>query len=98
MSNTSAQTVQQKAALLRKLLATGQVVELRALQVVEQDGSTTTRSGFFDSDHLVELVTAAEKLAQQGKGAYWTLNPVNPELLTRRANHEAVAITRNELG
>lgn len=84
------------AALLRMLLEPGQVVELRALQVVEQDGSTTTHSGFFDTDHLSELVTAADKLAQQGKGAFWTLNPVRPDLLARRANHESVA-SRDEL-
>ena len=79
---------QQIEEWLRVLVEPGQVVELRALHVVEKYGKPSTHSGFFDTDHLREMAIAAAKLSPRSAGVYWTLNTVNPDLLARRANRE----------
>lgn len=91
MKDTAHRSAQQIAEWLSRLLEPGQVVELRALNVVEQYGTPKTFSGFFDTDHLAEFATAAVELSERSKGVYWTLNPVNPDLLARRANRVARA-------
>lgn len=64
----------------RILIAHGQIVEVRA---ITDDGIA---SGYFDSvEDLVEKVGAADVLPSV-QGIYITLNPVNPALLSRRAN------------
>jgi len=67
-------------AAARILIAPGQIVEVRA---ITDDGIA---SGYFDSiEDLAEKVGAVDVLPSV-QGIYITLNPVNPALLSRRAN------------
>lgn len=45
-------------------------------------------SGYFDAEHLEEAARRIEALDESGasEGLYWTINEVNPALLSRRAN------------
>ncbi len=45
-------------------------------------------SGYFDAEHLEEAARAIEALdaSRVSEGLYWTINAVNPALLSRRAN------------
>lgn len=72
---------------LRLLIEPGQVAELRALNVSRQYGKPATYFGFFHSDHL-DLMTqqAIGMTLGQASGVYFTLNPVNVDLLARAAN------------
>jgi hypothetical protein len=65
------------------LFEPGQVVEFR----VPKAGKSGTISGYFDD--LNKLAAAiAQKSGQPGiEGLYYTLNPVDPALLARSANH-----------
>jgi len=61
-------------------------------------GSGGTHAGWFDADHIPEAVQAAVALGHQRRGdgfqfsgVYWTLNPVHPDLISRRANRVAFA-------
>ena len=73
-------------------LETGQVTELRALQVsTAQYRKPHTVSGFFDHDHLEALTQAAQELSGSAKGVYFIPNPLNPALLARRNNRVDVA-------
>jgi hypothetical protein len=78
-----------EAALLvpqyRLLIEPGQVVELRALDV-KGNGRPHTEAGFFDSDHLLQMARAALQVTKRAKGVYFTLNPLQPDLLARRCN------------
>lgn len=74
------------AAHYRLLVEPGQVVELRALDVRRGGGRPHVESGFFDTDHLVEMAEAALRVTLLAKGVYFTLNPLQPDLLARRAN------------
>lgn len=81
----------EEAALLlaeqyRLLVAPGQVVELRALNVQRGGGRPHVEAGFFDSDHLIEMAKTALRISRYAKGVYFTLNPVHPDLLARRCN------------
>ncbi len=73
---------------LRVLIGSGDVVELRALHVTEQYGRPSEHSGYYDTDHLAEMAHDATALTSRSTGVYWTLNPVIPSLLARRANRE----------
>lgn len=83
-------TAEQAAALvvehIRPLFAPDQVVELRALGVQRGRGQPHTEAGFFDQAHLPQLAALALVITEYAKGVYFTLNPVNPDLLARRAN------------
>jgi len=71
----------------RMLVAPGQVVELRALDVRRyKNARPHTESGFFDSDHLLAMAQAALAVTDFCRGVYFTLNPLNAELLDRRKN------------
>ncbi|MBP3954761.1 hypothetical protein J8F10_05620 [Gemmata sp. G18] len=70
----------------RVLVAPGQVVELRALRVRRGTGRPHTEAGFFDADHLPDMARAALDLTDHARGVYFTLNPLAPDLLARRAN------------
>jgi P4 family phage/plasmid primase-like protien len=83
---TQEDNVEQIAEWLRILVEEGQVVELRAIKVEGYGTSRWTWSGFFDTDHIDELAEAALQLTGRAEGVYFTLNPVNPELLARRCN------------
>lgn len=61
------------------LFEPGQVVELRVLNT-----NKATVAGYFDD--LDALAAAAVKWNGKAPGVYWTLNPVNPELLARGVN------------
>jgi hypothetical protein len=76
----------QLAALYRTLIEPEQVVELRALDVQHRGGRPHTEAGFFDGGHLEEMAKAALDLTSRARGVYFTLNPLNPDLLARRCN------------
>jgi hypothetical protein len=69
----------------RLLLAPGQVVELRALQV-NRGGRPHTEAGFFDIEHLRDMAKVALGVTRFARGVYFTLNPLQPDLLARRQN------------
>jgi hypothetical protein len=76
---------------LRLLVAPGTVVELRALHVEKGPGFARTLAGFFDFDHLEKLAQEAARLSPMSAGVYWTLNPLNCDLLARCSNRVKVA-------
>lgn len=76
------------------LIAPGQVVELRALDVADGRWRRTV-SGYFDDMEL--LVEAAMKLSGHAKGVYITANPADPALLARRANRVEAITERDSL-
>ena len=83
-------SLDEKAARLAEmyaaLIAPGQVVELRALDVRRGNGRPHTEAGFFDAGHLADMAKAALQVSPLAKGVYFTLNPLNPDLLARRCN------------
>jgi hypothetical protein len=56
----------------------GQIVEMRALDVHSGYGKPHVEAGFFESEHLHQMATAALRVTEKAKGLYFTLNPVNP--------------------
>jgi hypothetical protein len=79
-------SVEQVADWLRVLVAPDQVMELRAIKVRRRSEYEHTVAGFFDADHLHEMAEAALELTPFARGTYFTLNPIHPQLLARRAN------------
>lgn len=76
---------------LRLFIEPGQVTELRALGCTAAYRRPHTEAGFFDYDHLDKMAAEALRLTRVSKGVYWTINPLNPELISRRANRIDVA-------
>jgi hypothetical protein len=76
---------------LRLFREPGDVTELRALGVKQRYGRPQTVSGFFDYDHLDVMAAAALGLTGDAQGVYFTMNPLKPEILARRANRVDVA-------
>ena len=74
------------AERFRLLIEPGQVMELRILEYREGRGRPHTRSGFYDFDHVKEMIVAAHSYMKSAKGVYFTLNPLTPVLLNRRKN------------
>ena len=72
---------QRIARWLECLIDPGTVVELRAPEVDTGNGFKIAFAGFFDTDHLTAMAIAADTLSTQATGVYFTLNPVEPELL-----------------
>jgi hypothetical protein len=77
------------AAWLRLLTEPGQVTELRALHVRPPYGRPCTASGYFkaEGDGLERMAEAALQLSHApnlARGVYFTLNPVQPDLIARR--------------
>lgn len=65
----------------------GHVYELRALKVPETNGRDGAWTGYYDTDNLDALADDALNLDErEAKGVYITLNPVNPDLLSRSPN------------
>ena len=63
-----------------------QVVELRAIGVTGGYGRSFISAGFFHPDHRVQMAEAAlSGSTKNAQGVYFTLNPVDPALLARRA-------------
>jgi hypothetical protein len=83
---TPAGRVERLVEDLRVLLAPDQVVELRALGVRRGGGRPHVESGFFDHEHRTEMARAALQLTRAARGVYFSLNPLNHDLLARRAN------------
>jgi hypothetical protein len=79
------------AAWLRLFRQPGDVTELRALHVPQRWGRPQTVAGFFDWDHLADMAEQALALTRQAQGVYFTLNPLKPAILARRANRVDVA-------
>jgi hypothetical protein len=71
---------------LRILVAPDQVTELRALHVRRRGERTHTESGFFDFEHLEQMTASAVDVSASARGVYFTLNPLRPSILARRAN------------
>jgi hypothetical protein len=76
---------QQVVDCLRLFLEPGQVWELRALKVAQRFGRTRTMAGYFDTDHAEEAAQDALDLTDNASGVYFTLNPLKPAVLARRA-------------
>src|SRR5262245_48661501 len=72
------------------LFAEDQVVELRALRV-DDYRRKNTQSGFFDEGHREDMAQEALRLTIMAEGVYFTLNPLNRALLSRRCNRVDVA-------
>jgi hypothetical protein len=87
-----ARRIQQIAEWLRLLIQPGDVVELRALAASTLEYRRLhTESGFFDHDHLDAMADAAYRLTHDAQGVYFTLNPLNPDVLARRSNRVEAA-------
>ncbi len=72
---------------LRLLIEPGQVAELRALNVPRTKNWKCPMMGYFDSEHLDVMAREATRLTMGGAtGVYFTLNPVQPDLLARATN------------
>jgi hypothetical protein len=79
---------------LHRILAPGQVTELRALGVVTPKFRRPhTVSGYFDD--MTKLADEACALEQYAKGVYFTPNPVNPALLARAVNRVRIMDDRD---
>jgi hypothetical protein len=73
------------------LIAPGQIIEVRA---ITDDGIA---SGYFDSpEDLAEKVEALD-VVPSVQGIYVTLNPINPALLSRRANRIKMRLGKKDV-
>ena len=70
-------------AALPVLFQPDDVVELRAFH---RGGKKRTDAGYFDSAHWPDLADHAARLSVAGAAVYVTLNPVDPQLLSRYCN------------
>jgi hypothetical protein len=87
IAEASAPTADDIVQWLAPTVETGSVIELRALNCVDNPKyGAFTVAGFFDSDHLPELARAALQVTAQAEGVYVTMNPVNTALMARAAN------------
>lgn len=68
---------------LQTLFRPEDVVELRAFG---NNGKKQVSAGYFDSDHWYLLAEQATALNAKGAAVYITLNPVEPQLLSRYSN------------
>jgi hypothetical protein len=68
---------------LKVLFDPSDVVELRAMT---SKGRKRIDSGYFDADHWGDLAEYATGLSEGGAAVYVTLNPVDPQLLSRYSN------------
>ena len=90
MMTESKKTLPYVADWLANLIATDQVFEIRGI-------GQQKFAGFFDHAHIKEAAVAALNLSDQldrsggfaCHGVYWTLNPLDPSVLSRRANRVA---------
>ncbi len=83
-------TFEEIKAACSTLFIPGQVTEVRAL------GKWGTASGYFND--VEKLASAVQILENRGEyaGIYVTLNPVNPDLLARRANRMETKLSRSD--
>ena len=65
----------------------GAVSEIRAFEVaVSETYTAKTISGYYDHEHLYDLALKADELTEDAPGVYYTLNPIDPEMLSHRCN------------
>ena len=69
-------------AALAVLFTPDDVIELRAFP----KGRKRTDAGYFDGQHWPQLAEHAARLSTSGAAVYVTLNPVDPQLLSRYSN------------
>ena len=69
-------------AALAVLFTPDDVIELRAFP----KGRKRTDAGYFDGQHWPQLAEQAARLSASGAAVYVTLNPVDPQLLSRYSN------------
>ena len=69
-------------AALAVLFTPDDVIELRAFP----KGRKRTDAGYFDGQHWPQLAEHAARLSASGAAVYVTLNPVDPQLLSRYSN------------
>jgi hypothetical protein len=87
VTNSKRITSSLMAVWVRLLLASDQVTELRALKYSEPRSSYKyTCAGWYDADHVDEMVKEGLELTKTAKGVYFTLNPLNYQLHARRYN------------
>ncbi|MBK7952587.1 MAG: DUF3987 domain-containing protein [Candidatus Accumulibacter sp.] len=67
---------------LAALFQPGDVIELRSFA----KGRKRTDAGYFDGEHWPALAEQAVRLNSNGAAVYVTLNPIDPQLLSRYAN------------
>lgn len=80
---------------LRALMAPGQIVELRALEVsTPKYPRPHTVSGYFDD---LETLAQQAMLVSKAKGIYVTMNPLKPALLSRAMNRLRALSDRDSL-
>ena len=70
-------------AALAVLFTPDDVIELRAFP---KGGRKRTDAGYFDGQHWPQLAEHAARLSASGAAVYVTLNPVDPQLLSRYNN------------
>src|SRR4051794_25271369 len=80
---TNGQLFEDVTRWLGAILGEGQVAEMRALRVGE-GRFRQTYAGFFDGDHLKEMAREALLLTAEAEGVYFSLNPLNRDLLSRK--------------
>jgi hypothetical protein len=85
-AKTVDEAVPELVAWYSYLFAPDQIVELRALGVQRGTGRSHTEAGFFDGEHRAEMTKIALDITRYARGVYYTLNPLNPDLLARRCN------------
>jgi hypothetical protein len=88
--NTPEVSAEELARIMQLFVEPGQVVELRALHV-QGYGRPHVEAGFFDSEHLLHMAKVALGVTDSARGVYFTLNPLNRDLLARRCNRIAKA-------
>ena len=72
---------------LKYLVEPGAVTELRAFEVqVSETYTAKTISGYYDYEHLYDLALKADELTDHTPGVYYTINPLDPEMLSHRCN------------
>jgi len=84
-----------KAAVLEALgvlLEPTAVVELRA---ISKGSKKRIDAGYFDFDHWPDLAAHACRLSAEGAAVYITLNPVDPQLLSRYNNRMEPCVDAN---
>src|SRR5262249_37941766 len=85
--NTYEEVIDQILEWLPLFVPEGYVAELRALKVADVQFSVPQpRSGFFDAEHVAEMAKQALDVTQDSEGVYFTINPLNRDLLARRCN------------
>ena len=79
-------TTPDKAAILAALAVLFDPADVIELRAFAKGGKKRTDAGYFDSAHWPDLANHAAQLSNSGAAVYITLNPVDPQLLSRYNN------------